>query len=52
MDDPDLYNEAEDCRRKALSYLGRSEAPFLLRVARQFERVAAARQGRVRYDLD
>jgi hypothetical protein len=43
MDDADLYNEAEDCRRRALSYLGRPEAPFLLRVAREFERLSAKR---------
>lgn len=29
--------EAEDCRRKALAYLGRPEGPFLLRVARAFD---------------
>ncbi|MEP6982274.1 MAG: hypothetical protein ABI853_01350 [Sphingomicrobium sp.] len=33
--------EAEDCRRKALEYVGRPEAPFLLRIAREFERIAA-----------
>jgi hypothetical protein len=36
-----LKEEAEDCRRKALAYLGRPEAPFLLRVAREFDRLAA-----------
>ncbi len=35
--------EAEDCRRKALSYLGRPEAPFLMRVAREFDRLAEQR---------
>jgi hypothetical protein len=35
--------EAEDCRRKALAYLGRPEAPFLLRIAREFDRIAAER---------
>jgi hypothetical protein len=44
MDDTDLCNEAEDCRRKALSYLGRPEAPFLLRVAREFDRLSAKRR--------
>lgn len=29
--------QAEDCRRKALAYLGKPEAQFLLRVAREFE---------------
>jgi hypothetical protein len=35
--------EAEECRRKALAYLGRPEAPFLMRVAREFDRLAAKR---------
>ena len=48
MDDAELYKEAEDCRRKALGYLGRPEAPFLLRVARQFERVAEERKSKGR----
>ena len=43
MHDADLYNEAEVCRRKALSYLGKPEAPFLLRVAREFDRLAQLR---------
>ena len=29
--------EAENCRRQALAYLGRPEASFLLRVAEAFE---------------
>jgi hypothetical protein len=37
----ELVSEAANCRRKALTYLGRREAPFLLRVAREFERLAA-----------
>jgi hypothetical protein len=32
--------EAENCRRKALAYVGQPEAPFLLSVARQFDRLA------------
>ena len=44
MDDADLYIEADDCRRKALCYLGGPEARFLLRVAREFERLSAERQ--------
>lgn len=32
--------EAETCRRQAAAYLGRPEAPFLLRVARAFEQLA------------
>ncbi len=46
MDDRALSEEAEDCRRKALSYLGRPEAPFLLRLAREFERIGQERQTR------
>ena len=38
-----LEEEAEECRRKALSYLGRPEASHLLRVAREFDRLAAER---------
>ena len=37
--------EAEDCRRKALTYLGQPEAPFLLRIAREFDRLAAGHTG-------
>jgi hypothetical protein len=35
--------EAEACRRKALAYLGRPEASFLLSVARQFDRLERER---------
>jgi hypothetical protein len=35
-----FQEEAEDCRRKALEYPGRPEASFLLRVAREFDRLA------------
>jgi hypothetical protein len=35
--------EAENCRRKALAYVGRPEATFLLSVARQFDRLAYER---------
>jgi hypothetical protein len=38
-----LNEEAEDCRRKALSYLGQPESQFLLRVAREFERIEKER---------
>ena len=34
--------EAEECRRKALAYVGRPEAPFLIKVAREFDRLASA----------
>lgn len=40
MSEPTLEEEAENCRRRALAYLGRPEAPFLLRVARAFEDLA------------
>ena len=41
--------EAENCRRQALSYIGRPEAAFLLRVAREFERLGRneAKEGRL-----
>lgn len=36
-----LYRlEAERCRLQATAYLGRPEAPFLLRIARAFEQLA------------
>ena len=31
--------EAEKCRRLALEYLGRAEAQFLMKVAREFDRL-------------
>jgi hypothetical protein len=40
MNEPTLEEEAENCRRRALAYLGRPEAPFLLRVAKAFEELA------------
>jgi hypothetical protein len=40
MSGPSLEEEAENCRRRALAYLGRPEAPFLLRVAKAFEDLA------------
>jgi hypothetical protein len=45
MDGANLYDEAENCRLKALSYLGKPEAPFLLHVAQEFDRLAAKRMG-------
>ena len=33
----DYSKEAEACRREALRYVGRPEAPFLLKVARAFD---------------
>jgi hypothetical protein len=32
--------EAEKCRSQALAYIGKPEAPFLLRVARAFDKLA------------
>lgn len=37
-----LEKEAQDCRERALSYLGSPEGAFLPRVAREFDRLAAA----------
>ena len=36
----DLLEEAEKCRMQALTYVGRPEGAFLLRVAQDFERLA------------
>jgi hypothetical protein len=35
-----LLEEAELCRTRALSRLGRPEAPFLFKMASEFERLA------------
>lgn len=35
-----MHEEAQNCRRKALVYLGRAEGSFLLHIAREFERLA------------
>lgn len=40
MNSQALYEEAKECRRMAHSYLGQPEASVLLRVAREFERLA------------
>jgi len=37
----EYLEEAQDCRRKALTYLGQPEAAFLLRVAKEFEELGA-----------
>ena len=42
MHDTSFSEEAEKCRHQARSYLGRPEARFLLRVAREFDRLAGA----------
>jgi hypothetical protein len=35
-----LEEEAEICRRRAIAYLGWPEATFLLRVAKEFDRLS------------
>ncbi len=40
MQDPFLEDDAEACRQLALCYLGRPEASFLLRAAREFDQLA------------
>jgi hypothetical protein len=40
MQHANLQDEADYCRMAALNYLGKPEAPFLLRVAREFDRLA------------
>ncbi len=37
----ELQLEAEECRRQAHCYLGRPEAPVLLHMAQEFDRLAA-----------
>ena len=43
MDTDQLLEEAQNCRRQALAYVGNPEAPFLLRVASAFEDLARNR---------
>jgi len=40
VSDKKFTEQAEQCRRQALCYLGRPEAPFLLQVARAFDDLA------------
>jgi hypothetical protein len=42
-----FQEEAEDCRRKALAYVGQPETPFLLRIASEFDRLACESQEEV-----
>ena len=44
MTRPSLTEEAETCRRRALAYVGRPEAPFLLQIAEEFDRLAHERR--------
>ena len=37
-----FQEQAESCRRQATQYVGRPEAPFLLRVARAFDELATS----------
>lgn len=45
MDQIGLLEEAENCRRRAITYLGLPEAMFLLRVAKAFEELDAQKRG-------
>ncbi|MBA2466728.1 MAG: hypothetical protein H0V46_03885 [Sphingomonas sp.] len=40
IDHASLRGEAEECRHKALAYLGRPEADFLIRAAKAFDELA------------
>ena len=42
MDHEALREEAQNCRREALTYLGRREASFLVSAAKAFEELAEA----------
>ncbi len=39
MSEASFHEQAETCRQRALAYLGRPEASFLLRAAREFDRL-------------
>jgi hypothetical protein len=38
--------QAENCRQQANDFIGRPEAPFLLRVASAFDELAVGKEGR------
>ena len=40
-----LREEAQDCRRKALAYIGQPEATFLMGAAKAFDDLADAEEG-------
>ncbi len=42
IDRTSFRGEAQECRLKALAYLGRPEAAFLMRVAKAFDELAEA----------
>jgi hypothetical protein len=42
--------EADSCRRKADEYIGRPEAPFLLKVARAFDELAISERASAMLD--
>jgi hypothetical protein len=44
-----LHEEAEDCRRKALAYIGMPEGPFLLKLAQAFDELSAELSQRKAY---
>ena len=41
MTETGLHEEAHACRKRAIAYLGRPEASFLLRAAQEFDRLAS-----------
>ncbi len=45
MDNIRLLEEADNCRRKALAYLGQPEATFLLKAAKAFEELDLKERG-------
>jgi hypothetical protein len=47
MDWIDMLEEAEKCRRQALSYVGKPEAPFLLRLAKEFDSLNSEKRKRL-----
>jgi hypothetical protein len=47
MKRPAFHEEAAQCRQMALNYLSRPEAPFLLRVAREFDRLQREKTGSI-----
>ena len=50
MDSLTMLDEAEACRQRALSYIGKPEAPLLLRMAQEFDRLA--KEGRRQGDAE
>lgn len=44
MNNISYLEEAETCRRRAMAYVGKPEATFLLRAAEEFERLDAEKR--------